>query len=172
VPANGVSDVDWPNGLPLHRAIELLAHEAWLEYRNKCIPLFFLEDPASVRAFEEGKLAESNAQDALLDLVRSGRIELRTPYPPANPEGKWVRFSSDIVSALTAPDIDLEHSTIRLPDGFTCSVRAFLAGQQAAEIAAIPRDTDVADAEPKKRKPIKVRVADAFDVCPMPSVRS
>ena len=162
----GIPDGDWLSGLPLHLATELLAHEAWIEYRSKCTPMFIVEDPASVRAFEEGKLSESNAQHALLDFVRSGRIELRTLYPPANPEGKWVRFSSDIVSALTAPDIDLEHSRIRLPDGFTCSVRAFLAGQQAAEIAPIPGHTDVADAEPKKRKPIKVRVADAFDRLP------
>ena len=96
----GIPDGEWLSGLSLHRATELLAPEAWAEYRNKYIPMFLLEDPASVRAFEEGKLAESNAQHALLNLVRSGCIELRTLHPRANPRGKWVRLSSDIVSAL------------------------------------------------------------------------
>ena len=142
--ANGLPDADWLNGLPLHRATELLAHEAWIEYRSKYIPMVIVEDPASVRAFEEGKLAESNAQDALLDLVRSGQIELRALHPRANPEGKWVRLSSDIVSALTAADVDLEDSTIRSPDGTTCSVRAFLPRQQAAEVAPNPQNIDAA----------------------------
>jgi hypothetical protein len=162
VPADSVPDVDWLNGLPLHRAIELLAPEAWAEYRNKYIPMFFLEDPAS----REGKLAESNAQDALLDLVRSRRIELRTLHPPSSPEGKWVGFSPDIVGALTAADIDLEHSTIRLPDGSTCSVRAFLPRQQAAEVAPNSQNIDAADAEPPKKIPVKLRVADVFDRLP------
>jgi hypothetical protein len=163
VPADSVPDVDWPNGLPLDRATELLAHEAWIDYRSKYIPMFIMEDPESLRAFGEGKLAESNAQDALLDLVRSGRIELRALHPRANPEGKWVRLSPDIVSALTAADVDLDRSTIRSPDGFICSVRAFLPGQKGAEVAPIPGHTGVADGEPKKRNPVKDRIADAFD---------
>jgi len=168
VPADSVPDVDWLNGLPLHRATELLAPEAWIDYRSKSIPMFIAGDPASVRAFGEGKLAESNAQDALLDLVRSGRIELRALHPRANPEGKWVRLSSDIVSALTAADVDLEHSTIRSPDGSTCSVRAFLPRQQAAEVAPNPQNIDAADAEPPKKIPVKLRIADAFDRLPDP----
>jgi hypothetical protein len=163
VPANSVSDVNWLNGLPLHRATELLAPEAWAEYRSKYIPVFIIEDPASVRAFEEGKLAESNAQDALLDLVRSRQIELRALHPRANPEGKWVRLSSDIVSALTAADVDLENSTIRSPDGSTCSVWAFPVAEQAAEAAPSPQYMDAADVEPQKRKPVKLRIAEAFD---------
>jgi hypothetical protein len=166
VPANSVPDVDWLNGLPLHRAIELLAPEAWAEYRSKYIPMFIIGDPESVRAFEEGKQAESNAQDALLDLVRSGRIELRTLHPRANPEGKWIRLSSDIVSGLTAPDVDLEHSTVRSPDGSTCSVRAFLPRQQAAEGAPITRYKGASCADPEERMPVKVRIADAFDRLP------
>jgi len=132
------------SGLPLHRATELLAPEAWAEYRYKYTPMFFLEDPESVRVFEEGKLAESQAQDALLSLIRRGRIELRTLHPRANPEGKWVRLSSDIVGALTAPDVDLEDSMIRFSGGVTWPVRAFLV-------------------EPQKRKPVKLRIAEAFD---------
>jgi len=141
----------------------LLAHEAWIEYRNKYIPMFILEDPASVRDFEEGKLAEWNAQDALLDLVRSGRIELRTLHPRADPGGKWIRLSSDIVNALTAPDVDLDKSTIRSPDGSTWPVRAFLPRRQAAEVARNAQNIDAADVEPQRRMPIKTRVADAFD---------
>jgi len=166
VPADSVPDVDWLNGLPLHRATELLAPEAWIDYRSKSIPMFIAGDPASVRAFEEGKQAESNVQHALLDLVRSGRIELRTLHPRADPGGKWVRLSADIVNALTAPDVDLEHSTIRSPDGSTCSVRAFPAEEQAVEVTPNPQDSDAADAEPQKRMPIKVRLADAFDRLP------
>jgi hypothetical protein len=132
VPADSVPDVDWVNGLPLHRATELLAPEAW-------------------------------AQDALLHFVRSGRIELRTLHPRANPEGKFIRLSSDIVSALIAPDVDLEHSTIRLPDGSTWPVRAFLPRQQAAEVTPNPQNIDAADAEPLQRIPVKLRIADAFD---------
>jgi hypothetical protein len=149
--------------MPLHRATELLAPEAWAEYRSKYIPMFIAGDPASMRAYGEGKLAESNAQDALLDLVRSGRIELRTLHPRANPEGKWVRLSSDIVNALTAPDVDLDDSTIRLPDGFTCSVRAFLVAEQPAEVAPTLQYMDAADAEPPKKMPIKLRIANVFD---------
>jgi hypothetical protein len=168
VPANSLPDVDWANGLPLHRATELLAHEAWIEYRRKSIPMFIIGDPASMRASQEGKQAESNAQDALQDLVRSERIELRTLHPPASPEGKWVRFSPDIISALTAADVDLEHSTIRLPDGSTCSVRAFLPRHQAAAVAPNPQNIDAADAEPPKKIPVKLRIADAFDRLPDP----
>ena len=164
----GIPDGEWLSGLSLHRATELLAPEAWAEYRNKYIPMFLLEDPASVRAFEEGKLAESNAQHALLNLVRSGCIELRTLHPPASPEGKWVRFSPDIIRALTAADVDLEYSTIRSPDGSTCSVRAFLPRQQAAEVAPNPQNIDAADAEPPKKIPVKLRIADAFDRLPDP----
>jgi hypothetical protein len=163
VPANSVPDVDWLNGLPLDRATELLAPEAWAEYRSKYIPMFVLEDDASFRAFVEGKLAEEQAQDALLGLVRSGRIELRTLYPRANPEGRWVRLSPDRVSALTAGDVDLDDSTIRSPDGFTWSVRAFPVVEQAAEVAPSPQYMDSADVEPPRRLPIKVRIADAFD---------
>jgi len=166
VPANGIPDVDWVNGLPLHRATELLAQEAWIEYRSKYIPMFIIGDPASVRAFEEGKLAQSKAQDALLDLVRSGRVELRTLHPSANPEGKWVRLSSDIVNALTAPEVDLDDSTIRSPDGFTYAVRAFLGEDQAVEVTPNPQNIDAADAEPPKKIPVKLRIADVFDRLP------
>jgi hypothetical protein len=166
VPADSIPDGDWLSGLPLHRATELLAHEAWIEYRSKCTPIFIAEDPASRRAFGEGKLAESNAQHALLDLVRSGCIELRTLHPPSSPEGKWVGFSPDIVSALTAADVDLEHSTIRSPDGSTCPVRAFLPRQHAAEAAPNPQNIGAADAEPPKKMPIKLRIADVFDRLP------
>jgi hypothetical protein len=163
VPANQVPEVEWGSGLPLHRATELLAPEVWAEYCNKSIPMFILEDPESARAFEEGKLAESQAQDALLDLVRSGRIELRTLHPRANPEGNWVRLSSDIVNALSAPDVDLEQSAIRASDGSTCMVRAFLPRHQVAEVAPNQQNIAVAGAEPPQKQPIKVRIADAFD---------
>jgi hypothetical protein len=147
----------------LDRATELLAPEVWTAYRNKSIPMFILEDPESVRDFEKGKLAESNAQDALLDLVRSRRIELRSLHPRASPQGKWVPLSADIVSALTAPDVDLEGSTIRLPDGFDCSVRAFPTAERDVEAAPNPQNIDAADVEPPRRIPIKKRLADAFD---------
>jgi hypothetical protein len=166
VPPDSAPGGDWLNGVPLHRATELLAPEVWAEYRNKSIPMFFLEDPASVQAFEEGKLAESNAQDALLDLVRSGRIELRTLHPHDDPGAEWICFSSDIVGALRASDVDLENSTIRFLDGSTRSVRAFLPRQRATAIAPVQGHEGGVDVEPKKRVPLKLRVAEAFDRLP------
>ena len=65
MPANGVSDVDWPNGLPLQRAIELLAHEAWLEYRNK--DATFVDEWAG----NNGSLGPVLAANARLDELRA-----------------------------------------------------------------------------------------------------
>lgn len=164
--ADDADDSGRPSGLPLDRAVELLAPEAWLEYQSKYMPVAFLGNPESIRAFEAGKLAQSRAQGALLDLVRGGRIELRTLHPHASPEAKWTGLSPDISEALTANDVNLESSTVQSPDGHTWPVRAFVPSELASAGAPIQSRGSGGDAEPKKNKPAKVRIAETFDSLP------
>ena len=90
---------EWREGVTPNRAAQILAPEAYADFKATYIPLIVIGDPESEGRRDRADAAGEKIMQALNTPLKDGQLELRQLYPPNEPGAKWTEISRDVLMA-------------------------------------------------------------------------
>lgn len=160
--ANEIEELE--RGATMSRIAEILYPKSWQELGKTYIPLLVIGDERSESRHSRAMAALNDLSNAFLADLRSGRLELRTIYPPQDPQARWKSVSLDVLQTVSLNPRDFDDSTIELQDGHRMQVRVFYPSTRSqGESTADEALCGPADRDSRQKQKIYARVADAWD---------